>query len=202
MADNKVIARSIPRFQINLKLGKKTLAVMGLGIVAIAAVGVLGYRNQQIAEQKTLEEELTVVQNRLAALGLDELHVQYASITSQIDQAKTQIHELKAQVGVPINSIETSDKLFAIAQKSGVKITNIVTIVSSPSELLKVPVDGMPVTLELQGELVKLVDYLSVLKTDFLTGYVDDVSFVISADEPATLSTATINMMIYTYREN
>ncbi len=181
---------------LNIKIGRKTWLFAGISVLFIFVIALGIYRTRQIAEQERLRDELTIVNNRLAALELEQLTIQQEQVLDQIRRTTESVESLKIQIASPIDSIDASDNLFALAREIGVEVSDLSTDEAYKVNLAGVPCLVMPVSATLTGDWEKLVQYLYTLKTAFAKVLIDRAALDIGNETP----TLKLTLLVYTYR--
>jgi len=200
VADSKVISADTASVHLSMKVSKKVWLLLGLGILAVLAVTLWVLRNQQVAEQKRLKDELELVNSRLAGLELDQLTAQLQQTKTQTDNVNAEFLQLKGIVGNPTDSIAASDTLYAIAKKCDVAIEEISASEEQTATIAGVPCNVIALQATAKGEWSKLVDFVSALKTDFVTCLVNTAAFTRSEDPEEHLSSLRAKLTIYTFK--
>lgn len=182
-----------------VKWNKKAWLAIGAGLLIVIAAALGAYRSQQIIEQKRLSDELLVVQNRLEGLELDQLRLQQQQVNQQTADAQRLSVDITQRIGKETDSITASDTLFSIASASEVKITAISAGEQYVDKLAGVRVSVIAMSTTIEGEWDKLNSFISRLKTDYTTCYVDRVDMTYSDSTAGKPSSAVIKLLIYTY---
>jgi len=201
MTSNDVKIRSPIGRNIPVKLSKTALLLLGGGIIVVAIFSLFVIHKQQTVEQQTLNQELNTANRRLVTLQLGQLGAQQSQLVQQNDQAMAELALIKQQITVSTDSIASSQCLYAIARESGVKITSIGALASSTDKLGGVPTIVLPMSMKIEGDWLKLVDFITRLKAEFPTCLVQNAEVVIPADATQTPS-AHLEFSIYTYKGN
>ena len=201
MTSNEIKIRRPIGANLSVKLSKTAWLLLGGGILIVAIISLLVIHKQQTVEQQTLNRELRADNSRLVALRLDQLSTQQSQLSQQNDQAMIDLAIIKQQVAVNTNSIAGSECLYAIAKESGVTITSIGALASTPDKLGGVTTTVLPMTVTIEGDWLKLVDFITRLKTEFPTCLVQNADIIVPAD-PTQTPSANLEFSIYTYKGN
>lgn len=201
MINNEAKIRKPIGANISVKLSKTSLLLLSGGIIVVAIFSLFVIHKQQIVQQQTLNRELSAANKRLVTLQLGQLSAQQSQLGQQNDQAVAELALIKQQVAVNIDSIAGSESLYAIAKESGVKITGLGALASSKDKLGGVAATVLPMTVTINGDWLKLVDFITRLKTEFPTCLLQNANIVIPAD-PTQTPSADLEISIYTYKGN
>lgn len=176
-----------------MRLNKKALAV----VIIVAFAVVLGYLftnySELQADQRDLENRLTVAQNRIPDLvsEKDSLGAQQVSARSELDLAR-------AKYPQNIHSIEYGEHIFEIVKKCN--LTMDCLSFPGPAAVQEGAVDFQVVSLSLslKGSISDFFEFIGVLRTDerFASTRVKSIS--LSMDDGAV--SATISVDIYGHR--
>jgi len=199
MADSKVASIEKTSFNLSFKVSRKFWLVLGIGVLVILIATLWYLRNQQVAEQNRLSDDLSMVNSRLAGLELDQLSAQQLQLRDEIAATKTESLDLINKIGIPTDSIAISDTLYAIALKSGVVITNISASEEQTTKLANIPCRSIALETKVTGDWSKLVEFVSDLKSDFTTCLVETMTFTVSDQPLSNPSSVDIKLTVYTF---
>lgn len=183
-----------------MKITKMIWIYLVAGIMALVIV-ILGVaRFQQVTEQERLKDELAMVQDRLVGLELGEAVTQKEQLQEKINQETTKLQDNLNIVAKPVNSISGEERLFALARDCKVIITEISASETYDTKLKGIPCTVFPVTTDVTGSTSDLVEFVTRLKTDFINSMVESVDIVVADEADKGSPSATIKLMIYTYK--
>jgi hypothetical protein len=156
-----------------LKMSKTSWLILSAGIFVVIVISLFLTHSQKLQEQDQLDDELSVAEMRLGKLQVQASHEQEADLERQLDEIEAQILAARAGLRQTVESIDVTDKFFAIAQSCGVEITSL-TSSSIKSEKLG-DVDSSKITLGIvaAGEVDNLISFIIKLNNDFTTGIVN-----------------------------
>jgi hypothetical protein len=207
-----------------VKLGKTSwlILILGVFIIAFGSLGIT--RAQQVEEQNELEDTLSVAEKRLANLQLRDLQTEKLNLEQQLAQAELQLEQSREALRHPITSIDVTDALFKVAGDCEVKITEISSSGVGTEALENINCSVIKLNIGVEGEVLKLIDFVTQLNTDFPTGLVKSADISTQALEADTVAeglasdnetlieeeeesaeegnpTARIQMIIYSYQD-
>lgn len=184
-----------------LKLSKTGWLILSAGIfiVILAALGVT--RSQQLEEQAQLDEELSLSTTRVEKLQVADLRPQLEALQQRIEENEAQLTEAKDRLRQTVESTDVTEKFFLVAEYCGVKIMTLSTSRISKQVLTGIECNMISISTSVEGEVPNLIDYIISLNKGFTTGYIESAQITIS-EEPTDVSTASIQMVVYTYKGN
>ena len=186
------------------RLSKTARAILGGGVfLVIAAILISGYF-QQGKEQDRLSMELSAVQILLAKqwdkFAAEDLPARQNELENQLAIGESQLNIAKAGLSQPLDSIDTANALFEIAETSEVaivEISNVAIVELTPPSLIEEDLDelgfsALSLTVKIEGEVANLVDFISELEQQFPTT-VHEVTKINAAESWATLAVQIFN---------
>ncbi len=185
-----------------MKLSKTSWLVLtvGVAIIIFASLGVV--RLQQLNEQNRLNEQLSLTEQRLDRLQVEQLSSQKEELERRLSQTMSQLEAAKASLSQPIESITVSDTLFDIAEACGVEITEFSSSELASSDLEGITCSVLPLTVTVEGDAPNLINFISKLNDDFLTGAIHSININVSEDTGEERSSANIRLLVYNYRSD
>ena len=183
-----------------MKISKTSwlLLAVGISIITLAGLGVT--RARQLHEQDRVNEELSLVRQRLNGFQLEELRFQQEELEKQISQTISQLEADKTTLSRPIGSIVASDILFDIAETCGVEVTEISSSGLITDDLEGIACSVLTLTAHIEGDVPNLVDFITKVNGDFMTGTVKSVDMNVSENTTEERPSANIRLHIYTYQ--
>jgi len=192
-----------------MKLSKTSWLLLTVGISAIlgASLG-LAYL-QQAGERSRLEQELSAAQLQFDESSTEELSSQQEKLERRLVQAELGFKTAEARLSQPVESIETSDALFVIAEHYGVEITDVSSSTPTDEQVDGVACCVLPLTVQVEGDVNSLIDFVINWAGEYSTGVVKSVEMTVPqlADvgeegneaESEEETRVNIRMLIYTY---
>jgi len=184
-----------------LKLSKKSLLIIAVGIFIIALVGLWTVHSQQVNELNQLNKELTLVQSKLKGIQPEKSSQRQEELERQLSQTISQSETARVALSQPIGIIAISDIIFDIAEDYGVEVTEISSSGIATEELAGITCSVLPLTAKVEGEVTDIASFITKLNEDLATGLARSVEISIpeTTDEGEETS-ADIQVVIYTYR--
>ena len=161
-----------------MRLSKIGWILLTVGIFAVMFVSLGATESQQIDQQNQLNEELLLAKQRLSNLQLEQLSSQQEELEKQLNQiiSQAQFQAAKAILSQPANSIALSSTLFDIAETCGVEVTEIKSIGQATGDLGEITCSVLPVTVTVEGDVPKLISFITKLNEEFATGVVKSIA--------------------------
>ena len=188
-----------------MKLSKTALILLVVGIFVVIFAGLGVAYSQQGNEQRRLTEELDLAQLRLQKFPASQLASQREELENRLAQAESQLEKAKTDLIHLIESIEASNTLYDIAETCSVEITEIRSFAQTHLGVGGIPCSALPITVQVEGEVLNLIDFIYRWTSEYPTGTVKSVE--INAPEKSDEETeeeqakpsAIISLIIYTY---
>ena len=158
-----------------MKLGKTSLLVLSIGIFIVLCASLGMAYSRQSQEQSQLDQELSLVQQRLKQLSPEKLSTQQKELESRLVQTGSQIKAAKDNLRQSLESIEATDALFTAAETYQVEIIRISSSALTEKELEGVTCSVLSLTATVGGEVPNLIGFVSNLSWQFPTGVVQSV---------------------------
>ena len=183
-----------------MKISKKTLLVIVIGIFVVVGIGLNMVRSQQDSEQSQLNEELALAQSRLAGIQLEKLSSQQAELEEQLSQATSQFEEVRAMFSQPIGSVAVTSSLFDIAKEHDVEVTEMTSSGLASDSLQGVTCSVISLTAKVEGDILNLVNFVTKLNNHFTTGVVKSIEITIPETTSGEKASADIQLVVYTHQ--
>ncbi len=183
-----------------MKITKTSWIILAIGICAIVFASLGFARVQQLKEQDQLGEEISIAENRLSNLQLEQLSSQQEELDKQLSQSTAQLEVTKTILSQPAEGIATNDTLFKLAESCDVEITEISSTGLALDKLEEIPCSVLPFTIKANGTIPSLRSFIFSLNDKFVTGTVESVEITIPEDTTEENPSATIRLRVYTYK--
>ncbi|MBI4186341.1 MAG: hypothetical protein HY530_02400 [Chloroflexi bacterium] len=181
-----------------MKLNKITWILLTAGVFAILLAGLSAVRSQQVQQQNQLRDELDLTQAKLTGIQLERLYKQQGELEKRLNQMLSQSETARATLSQPVESIATAGVLFDTAEAAGVSVSEVKISPLTSQKLEGVPASASVLSARVEGSLSGLIGFITRLNDSFGTGVVR--SGKISIDEAKAETSASIEMVIYTYQ--
>lgn len=162
-----------------LKLSKTSWLILSAGIFMVVLAGLGLTRSQQIQEQATLEEELSINEMRLNQFNVAQLQQQRDELRGVIDDNTIRLNEAKYGLRATVESIDVTDEFFVIASDCDVLVTSISSSSIGSDVLNGIGCATISLNACVSGELENIIDFIISLNHDYATGYVKSVQISI-----------------------
>ncbi len=200
-----------------MKLNKRTLLIIGIAVLVVAAYYLHTVYSQKGQEQTQLNEKLTLAQSRLIGIQTEPLSSQQAELESQLSQATSQVEAVKAMLSQPTGSAAVSSIVFEVAKAYGLQVTGMTSPGLVSDELEGLSCSAVSLTVKVEGDVSSLVSFITELNSHLTTGVVESIVITIpgtsssgnvsAATSSGNVSAATssgntsaeIQMVVYTY---
>ena len=183
-----------------MKLRKRTLLIIIVGIFVIVSFGLGMVRYQQVSEQNQLNEKLVLANSDLERLQLEMGSSGQVKLEEQLGQATSQFEAVKAILSQPVGSITASSTLFEIAEAHGVEVAEMTSSGPVTENLEGITCSVISLTAKVEGDLPNLVSFITNLNNHFATGVVKSIIITIPETTGEQKGSTDIQMVVYTYR--
>ena len=183
-----------------MKISKKTLLIIAIGVFVIVAAGLYTVYSKQVKEQNQLNEQLASTQSRLSIVNLEKLSSQQAELEQQLSLATSQFEAVKAIFSQPVGSITVTDSLFDIARVHGVVVTEMTSPGLANDSLEEITYSVLALTARVEGNVPALVRFVAALNSYLTTGVVKSVIITIPETDSGEKAAADIQLVAYTYQ--
>lgn len=181
-----------------MKLGKKSILIIGVGIFVIALIGLWLVYSQQLTQKEELESTLDTTKLKLTGINNETLSRRRAELEWQLEQVSSQADAARETFVQPVNSISVNDHLFEIAAAHSVNITAISSSGPVEEEFSGLVLPALPFSITATGNMTDLADFITRLNDDYPSCLIRTAGMDIpESGEPAT---ANIEVTIYTYQ--
>lgn len=193
--------------KMKIKISKTTLIFLVGGIFVILAIGLVMTYSQNDKERSRLKEEVASAQLKLKKYSAQELLSQKKELESRLTGAESQLTTAKTSLYQSIESIADTSTLFNIATEcKEVEVTKIESPGITTGNIEKVTLSVLPITITIEGEVLKLIDFIHKWTEQYPTGMPKSVEITVPeppADETETEQgkpSATIGLFIHSFR--
>jgi len=184
-----------------LKLSKVAWIILGAGVFVVVLVGLGVTMSQQMKEQTILEEDLDISEMRMEKLELSNLFQELESLMELVDEAENELADAKTRLDQTVNSADVVEEFFDIAQYSNITVMDISSTPISDDSIIGVDLSTTFINALITGELDGIVSFVINLNNGLTTGYIDSVNINIPEAFSEELSTADIQISVYSYEE-
>ena len=182
-----------------LKLSKTSLLILSAGIF-IVVLGTLGVtRSGQMKEKETLSENLSSTSTRLENIEVSNLKVQLTELQEQLQESQEQLTEAKDRLRQTVISVDVTDKLYEIAEYYDVTITIMGTTVIQQMNFSGVNCSVISLNAQVEGTLSAIIDFITGMNNNYTTGFIRTFQIAVGEETDGDTSTASINMIVYSY---
>jgi 3-polyprenyl-4-hydroxybenzoate decarboxylase len=156
-----------------LKLSKTSWLILAAGIFVVLIAGLIVTRSKQLQEQSQLRDELRIAEMRLNKLQVEQLKQQGEGLQEKLEASAIQLKAARENLRQTVESIEVTDKFFAIAQSCDVEVTRISSSEIKGDSVAGVDCSMITLNAVAEGEVPNLISFVIKLNNDFTTGIVD-----------------------------
>jgi type II secretory pathway pseudopilin PulG len=182
-----------------VKLSKTSWVFLAV-IALLLAAAIPGWiYSQKFDEQQQITLRLNQTRNTLSSIKTDDLVAKQEQYQQQFVQYKFQIEETRSKMSFSQDSIDAIETILADAKTCKVDITTISTSGFSTENLSGTQCETLPISINANGSLYYLSDFISNLSQIFPTSVIK-TSTVNNAG--SNNYTTSINLVIYNYRGN
>jgi Tfp pilus assembly protein PilO len=184
-----------------LKISKKVLRYIGIGIYVIALL-VSGYLLfGKFGEQSKVDEELTLAEANLERTDTDRLSGQISDLEDQLTQITSQTDTMKNMMSQEIANVAASTIVFEIADATYVEVIDLNSLSAFSEVLEDIPCNVVPLEAKIEGNVEDLVSFVTRLNTTLTTGVIKSVKLDIPESSTGQQPMATISLLIYNYQD-
>ena len=188
-----------------LKLSKISWLILSAGLFLVVLVSLGVTRSGQLSEQNRLENELSISTARVEKIEVTDMRPQLDELLRRVGDAESQRNEAAARLDQMIESVDVTDKFFAIAGHNNVQIGTISNSQLSSQSISGVNCVTISIGASISGDISDVIDFIISLNDGYTTGYVKSAQIstnVESSDNSTTTApaTATIQMIVYSYK--
>jgi len=184
-----------------LKLSKTSWLILSAGIFLVILVSLGVTRSGQLKEQNRLEEELSISTLRVEKIEVTDMRPQLDELESRLDEAESQRNEAAARLNQMIDSVDVTDKFFAIAGYSNVQINTLSNSQLSLQKVNGVNCATISIGASISGDISDITDFIISLNDGYTTGYVQSAQISTGGEssDNNTSAAATIQMIVHSY---
>jgi Tfp pilus assembly protein PilN len=179
------------------RLSKVAWLILSAGIFVVVLAGLGFTYSGQNKEQNNLNEQLEVAKTRLEKTqdtGIQQQQIQ--QLEERLVDSQARLDEAKKKLLQAILSVDVTEKLFQIAESNGVLITSIGTSNVQPAKLSGMTCSKITINCLVEGEPLKLIDFIIAVNQNYVTGYVTSAQISLSEEEDLSGSTS-IQVEVY-----
>ena len=183
-----------------MKLSKTTWLVIAIGIFVVALISLNMVRSQQVDEQNELKEKLAQTQSDLERVQPEKLSSQQAELEKQLSEATSQFETVNATLSQPAGSIAVTSILFDIAKAHDLEVTEMTSLGPASDNLEGVTLSVLLLTAKVEGDVPNLVSLVTELNSSLTTGVVKSITITIPETTNGDNTSASIQLVVYTYQ--
>jgi len=184
-----------------MKISKKVLRYLGIGIYAIALV-VSGYLLfGKLGEQSKVDDELTLAKANLERTDTNRLSNQISDLEDQLAQISSESDTLREMMSEEKSQVVASTITFEVAGKNYIDVIDLNSKNSYPELLANLPCIVVPLEAIVEGNVEDIVTFVTQLNTTITTGVIKSVNLNIPEGDTGVKPTATISLLIYNYQD-
>ncbi|MBI2869625.1 MAG: hypothetical protein HYX96_07365 [Chloroflexi bacterium] len=150
-----------------------TLVALVFFIIPLVVMGLV-YR-AQAQEQAVLKKQISLVQTSLAKIKLEEAVARVAELTGQQERNAEAIEAARADLEPPFDSMDITERLFAIAGETNVKLSQVTSPGPTAQTMGKVSYNVLPLTLRVEGRLFDLIAFIRATGENYATSIIKSV---------------------------
>jgi hypothetical protein len=169
-----------------MKFSKKSITLLATGIVMIMVICLTTLYNNNGEQQSELLSQLDLIQPVIAKSSTREVSSRIQDIEQRQIEAESQMKAAKAQLQQPINAIVITDTLLDIAQITGVEIDKLNSPGIADTNIGDLGFTVLPIKLEVVGEVINLIDFISEFSKTYPTGLIKSVQMNIPTEDEET----------------
>ncbi len=165
-----------------MKFSKKSITLLATGIVMIMVICLTTLYNNNGEQQSELLDQLDLIQPVIAKSSTREVSSRINDIEQRQSEAESQLRAAKSQLQQPINAIIITNTLLDIAQITEVEITRVNSPGITDTEVNGITFTILPVRIEVLGDVMNLISFISEFSKTFPTGLIKSVQFGIPTE--------------------
>jgi hypothetical protein len=186
-----------------IKLSKISWLILSAGLFLVILVSLGVTRSGQLKEQNRLEEELSISTARVEKIETTDMRPELDEALRRVDEAKSQRDEAAQRLNQMIESVDVTDKFFAIAGHNNIQVNTLSNTQLSSESVNGVNCATISIGASVSGDISDIMDFIISLNDGYTTGYVQSVqintSVETSDNNTPTPTTANLYMVIYSY---
>lgn len=181
--------------KIKINLSKTSWIILSVGVFVVVLAGLGVTYSQQIKEKNELQGELAVTDLRLEKLNIVELQQQESQLLEEIEAETTELESALARIHQNIESIDVTNTCYLLASQNGVEVIGIGSTETESAEIEDLGLSKITLNISVSGPLPDIMDYITDLNDEFITGHVVSVQMSFNEAPPH----ASIQLNIYSY---
>ncbi|MCJ7605032.1 MAG: hypothetical protein MUO19_03240 [Dehalococcoidales bacterium] len=187
-----------------LKLSKTSWLILSAGVFLVVLAGLGLTRSQQIQDQVTVQDELSISSMRLSNSNTSEMRYQIEELQQQIDMGKAQLDDAIARLEKTVISADVTEDFYAIAEFSNVEVMQFNSSPIAQSSLVGVRVSQTAISAQVVGNLGEVIDFIININNSYTTGYIQRATLQVELppsdnEDILSVTRANIDMIIYSY---
>jgi hypothetical protein len=166
-----------------IKLSRTSWLILSAGVFVVILAGLGVTRSQQVQEQASMNDELSLSKTRLDKIDVTTLKRQLDDLNQQVESGQAQLDDARKRLRQTVVSVDVTDELFKIAAYSGVTVMNLTTSTIADKTLEGIGLKTISLNIQAKGDLDKIVNFVINLNNGFATGYVQSAQISIPTPE-------------------
>jgi TolA-binding protein len=168
-----------------VKISQASVIALVAGIVVIALASLGWTYWQQHSQKQQLETRLAESQQKLNAIRFDDLEGQLSQLERDVKEAEAELDAAKSGLVFPDDSIDVTGALLEEASSSNVKVTSLSSPGLGGKNLAGTQCEILTLSIQVNGEVIQINDFIHRLSKRFPTGIVESVSISGGGAAPA-----------------
>ena len=181
-----------------MKLGKKSLLIIAIGLFAIVLFGLWSIYSQQLTRKTELAVNLETARLKLNGINDEPLTRRQDELEWHLQQVGSQSAAAREMLAQPIGSIAVSDHLFEIAAAHSVNITALSSPGPAEADMAGLILPLLPLSITATGDMADLAGFITRLSNDYPTSLISTAGMNIP--ETGEAASVDIELAIYSYR--
>ena len=177
-------------------LSKSLLIIIGVGFFCVGLIGIGIEYFSEIRKEDDLSEQLTVVEEKTAAISIEDILSKQQVEEERIADLEEQIAETKQTITNPLVTSSIFLDILTTANNTDIGITNINSNPLSDEAITGINYQTMTIDFSAGGMAVDLYEFIGSISYYFETGILKTLSVSIK-DENAT---ANMRLTIYSVK--
>ena len=183
-----------------MNVSKKTWLVIGTGvfIIALVAMGIISFR--QVYEKNRLNKLLASSQSVLQRNQLESMSSQQTDLEERLNRTTPEFEAVKAKLSQPVSSTTAAAALFDVTEAYGLVVTEMTSSSQTNGSVGGATLSAMSMTARVEGDVSKMADFIAALNNFLKTSAIKSVELTIPETTNGDNASASIQLVIYTYR--
>lgn len=179
---------------LKINLSKTSWIILSVGVFIVVLAGLGVTYSQQLKDNSQANDELALTELRLEKLDIDELEQQESQLSAILEDSSA-LHDTGIiRFQESIESLDVTEKCYAIALVSGVEIIDIGTTDVQPGLFMDLTCEKIVMKVIVRGELTNMITFVLNMNDSFETGYIEAIQTVIGEEAKTSLQ-----MVVYSY---